>query len=100
MGSVDSTRTSAQEVPDLTPSVETSSLLALLPPADLTDPSRASAVDKPSQVVNARPPLSVFLRDNSSVEAAASVPVLPPADPLLRLLTLPDVSERPPLAPR
>merc|ERR1719454_1757302 len=68
--SKESTRTLAQEVPDLTPSVDNSSMLDFKPLADLTEESEASAVDKPSQVVPPRLPSLVLIRDNSSVEEA------------------------------
>ena len=97
--SVDSTRTSPQEVPDSNNSVEPSSLLALMPPADLTDLSRDSAAARLSQVVKPRHPSSVSRRDNSSARRAPQSDS-PPRDPPTRLFPSEDarasVSERHP----
>ena len=91
--SADSTRTLPQEVKDFSNSVAASSLLALMA-ADPTSAFRDSAAARPSQVVNARHPLSVSKRDNSSVRRAISELDSPPRDPPIRLLSSKDVSER------
>ena len=100
--SVDSTRTLPQEVRDSNRSETNSSKLALMPPADLTDPSRDSAAARLSQVVPARLPSLVSKRDNSSVRSLPSQLDPSPSDPPLRLFPSEDVrvSPRRPPSPR
>merc|ERR1711953_1282401 len=100
--SVDSTRNLPQEVRDSNSSETNSSKLALMPPADLTDPSRDSAAASPSQVAPARLPSLVSKRDNSSVRDLPSQLEPPPSDPLLKLFPSEDVRVSPkrPPSPR
>merc|ERR1712223_2341833 len=100
--SVDSTRTLPQEVRDSNRSETNSSKLALMPPADLTDPSRDSAAARLSQVAPARLPSLVSKRDTSSVRTLPSQLDPTPSDPPLRLFPSEDVrvSPRRPPSPR
>ena len=93
VASEDSTRTFAQEVTDSSHSDPASSKLALVA-ADLTSAFRDSAAARPSQVVNARHPLLVSKRDNSSVRRAFTDLDSPPRDLPTRLLSSKDVSAR------